>query len=188
MNYFTTKCKSYFLVREIFLKSSSILYLKSNTRWHASEGFKLPLCTFHVVMQIQANFTAIPKSTFYDFYWLFLCLTSLALFLLLWLRLSFTISFRNERKRVYKIAWQLKRFRPHISRVNFLFILGVNTDCRRILQFSRLSARLKTYTSYTSNCIVFDLNYFCNSYQVCSFLQVGLQRFSKKCPALNICA
>ena len=186
MNYFTTKCKSYFLVREIFLKSSRILYLKNNTRWH--EGFKLPLCTFHVVMQIQANFTTIAKSTFYDFYWLFLFLTSLALFLLLWLRLSFTISFRNERKRVYKIAWQLKRFRPHISRVNFLFILGVNTDCRRILQFSRLSARLKTYTSYTSNCIVFDLNYFCNSYQVCSFLQVGLQRFSKKCPALNICA
>ena len=48
-------------------------------------------------------------------------------------------------------------------------------------------AQLKTYTSYTSNCIVFDLNDFCNSYQVCSFLQVGLQRFSKKCPALNIC-
>ena len=34
---------------------------------------------------------------FYDFYQLFLCLTSLALLLLLWLRLSFTISFRNER-------------------------------------------------------------------------------------------
>ena len=76
-------------------------------------------------MQIQANFTAIAKSIFYDFYWLFLCLTSLALFLLLWLRLSFTISFRNERKRVYKIAWQSKRFRPHISRVNFHFILGL---------------------------------------------------------------
>ena len=99
-----------FLVREIFLKSSRILYLKNNTRWH--EGFKLPLCTFHVVMQIQANFTAIAKSIFYDFYWLFLCLTSLALFLLLWLWLSFTISFRNERKRVYKIAWLSKRFRP----------------------------------------------------------------------------
>ena len=53
---------------------------------------------YHVVMQIQANFTAIAKSIFYDFYWLFLCLTSLALLLLLWLRLSFTISFRNERK------------------------------------------------------------------------------------------
>ena len=87
-----------FLVREIFLKSSRILH----------EGFKLPLCTFHVVMQIQANFTSIAKSIFYDFYWLFLCLTSLALFLLLWLRLSFTLSFRNERKRVYKIAWQSK--------------------------------------------------------------------------------
>ena len=57
-----------FLVREIFLKSSRILYLKNNTRLH--EGFKLPLCTFHVVMQIQANFTAIAKSIFYDFYWL----------------------------------------------------------------------------------------------------------------------
>ena len=120
-----------FLVREIFLKSSRILYLKNNTRLH--EGFKLPLCTFHVVMQIQANFTAIAKSIFYDFYWLFLCLTSLALLLLLWLRLSFTISFRNERKPVYKIAWQSKRFSPHISRVNFHFILGVNTDCRRML-------------------------------------------------------
>ena len=54
------------------------MYLKNNTRWH--EGFKLLLCTFHVVMQIQANFTAIAKSIFYDFYWLFLCLTSLALF------------------------------------------------------------------------------------------------------------
>ena len=38
------------------------------------------------------------------------------------------------------------------------------------------------------NCIVFDPNYFCNSYQVCPFFQVGLQRFSKKCPTLNICA
>ena len=72
------------------------MYLKNNMRLH--EGFKLPLCTFHVVMQIQANFTAIAKSIFYDFYGLFLCLTSLALLLLLWLRLSFTISFRNERK------------------------------------------------------------------------------------------
>ena len=34
---------------------------------------------------------------------------------------------------------------------------------------------------------MFDLNDFCNSYKVCSFLQVGLQRFSKKCPAFNIC-
>ena len=42
----------------------------------------------------------------------------------------------------------------------------------------------QTYTSYTSKCIVFDLNYFFDLY----FLQVGLQRFSKNCPALNICA
>ena len=123
---------STFLVREIFLKSSHILYLKKQ---HAL-AWRFQITTFQVVMvvmQIQANFTAIAKSLFYDFYWLFLCLTSLALFLLLWLRLSFTISFTNERKPVYKIAWQSKRFRPHISRVNFHFILGVNTDCRRIL-------------------------------------------------------
>ena len=29
---------------------------------------------------------------------------------------------------------------------------------------------------------------FCNSFQVCSSFQVGLQRFSKKCPTLIICA
>ena len=136
-------------------------------------------------MQIQGNFTAIAKSVFYNFYWLFLCLTSLALFLLLWLRLSFTISFRNERKPVYKIAWQSKRFRPHISRVNFHFILVVNTDCRRILKFSWLSVRLKTYTSYTSNCIVFDLNYFCNSYEVCSFFASRVTKIFKKVPSVE---
>ena len=131
LNYFTTTCKSYFFSWRNTFKKQPHFVFKNNTRWH--EGFKLPLCTFYVVMQIQANFTAIAKSIFCDFYWLFLCLTSLALFLLLWLRLSFTIYFRNERKRVYKIAWQSKRFRPHISHVNFHFILGVNTDCRRIL-------------------------------------------------------
>ena len=49
-----------FLVREMFLKSSRIFCLKNNKRWH--EGFKLPLYTFHVVIQIQANFTSIAKS------------------------------------------------------------------------------------------------------------------------------
>ena len=129
------------------------------------EGFKLPLCTFHVVMQIQANFTAIAKSIFYDFYWLFLCLTSLALFLLLWLRLSFTISFRNERKRVYKIAWQSKRFRPAYIACEFpLYPRSKHGLSKNTLIFQTFgAARLKTYTSYTSNCIVFDLNYFCNS-------------------------
>ena len=73
-------------------------------------------------MQIQANFTAIAKKKkiFYDFSWLFLCFTSLALFLLLWLRRSFTISFRNERRPVYKIAWQSKRFRPAYIACEFL--------------------------------------------------------------------
>ena len=139
-------------------------------------------------MQIQANFTAIAKSIFYDYYWLFLCLTSLALFLLLWLRLSFTISFRNKKKPVYKIAWQSKRFKQYISRVNFYFILGVLKHglSKNTLIFPTFGTAQNLHFLYTSNCIVFDLDYFCNSCEVCSFLQDGLQRFSKKCPALNI--
>ena len=127
-------------------------------------------------MQIQANFTAIAKSIFYDFYWLFLCLTSLALFLSLWLRLSFAISFRNKRKPVNKIAWQSKRFRLHnyITCEFPLYPRSKHGLSKNTLIFPTFSVALKTYSSYTSNCIVFDLNY--------------LQRFSKKCPVLNICA
>ena len=61
-----------------------------------------------------------------------------------------------------------------------------NTDCRRMLYFFRLSPRLKTYTSYTRICIVFELKSFCDSFPVCSFFQVGLQRFFKKVSNVNL--
>ena len=74
-----------------------------------------------------------------------------------------------------------------ISGVNFQFVLRANTeDCRRMLYFFRLSPRLKTYTSYTRICIVFELKSFCDSFPVCSFFQVGLQRFFKIVSNVNL--
>ena len=126
-------------------------------------------------MQIQANFTAIAKSIFYDFYGLFLCLTSLALLLLLWLRLSFTISFRNERKLSLKNCIVIEKVQTAYIACEFpLYPRSKHGLSKNTLIFPTFSVALKTYSSYTSNCIVFDLNY--------------LQRFSKKCPVLNICA
>ena len=106
-----------------------------------------------------------------------------------WLRLSFTISFRSERKLSLKNCIVIEKVQTAYIACQFpLYPRSKHGLSKNTLIFPTFAVAQNLHFLYFYLYIVFDLNYFCNSYQVCSFLQVRLQRFSKKCPALNICA